>query len=304
MFPLSRRLAVACCALAVVLAVPAASHADPLIGIGDQRATMFTNPLFQRLDIPIVRYIAPYDAIDQGPDARNADAFITAAQATGAKVLVAFYHSRVNPEELPSVAEYTAAVQKFVQTFPSVREYQPWNEANRGDVPGQFSSPTARQAAQYYSALRKVCTSCTVTGLDLLDGIDMKPSLRYLKQFQKVARPAPKVWGLHNYSDTNRNSTTRTKQFLRAVKGSVWLTETGGIVKLGSTLKGGSAGQARAAKALKLTFKIADSSSRIKRLYVFQWTGSGSGARFDAGLTNPNGTARPAYKVFASHTGG
>jgi hypothetical protein len=304
MSSLLRRLALAACTLSVVLAVPAASHAAPLIGIGDQRASMFTSPLFQRLDVPIVRYIAPYDAIDQGVDARNADAFISAAQASGKKVLVAFYHSRVNPEKMPSVAAYTAAVQKFIQTFPYVREYQPWNEANRGNVPGQFSSPTAKQAAQYYSALRKACTGCTVTGLDLLDGIDMAPSLRYLKQFQKLAKPAPTIWGLHNYSDTNRNSSTRTRQFLRAVKGSVWLTETGGIVKLGSTLKGGSAGQARAAKALALTFKIAASSSRIKRLYVFQWTGSGSSARFDAGLTNPDGTARPAYKVFASHTGG
>jgi hypothetical protein len=304
MFPLLRRLAVAGCVLSVFVVAPAASHADPLIGIGDQRATMFSSPLFEDLDIPIVRYIAPYDAIDQGPDARAADAFISAAQASGKKVLVAFYHSRADPEDMPSTAEYTTAVEKFIKAFPSVREYQPWNEANRGNVAGQFSSPTARQAAQYYMALRKVCAGCTVTGLDLLDGIDMAPSLRYLKQFQKVAKPAPKIWGLHNYSDTNRNSTTRTKQFLRAVKGSVWLTETGGIVKLGSTLKGGSAGQARAAKALKLTFKIADSNSRIKRLYVFQWTGSGSGARFDAGLTNPDGTARPGYKVFASHTGG
>jgi hypothetical protein len=301
---MSRRLAVIACALPVLLAAPAVSHAEPLIGIGDQQASMFSSPLFQRLDIPIVRYIAPYDAMDQGPDARRADAFIQAAQATGARVLVAFYHSREDPEVLPSTAAYTAAVQKFIQAFPYLREYQPWNEANRGNVPGQFKSPSASQAASYYMALGKVCTGCTVTGLDLLDGINMVPSLRYLKQFQRLAKPAPTIWGLHNYSDTNRNSTTRTRQFLRSVRGSVWLTETGGIVKLGSALPGGSAGQARAARALKLTFQIADSNPRIKRLYVFQWTGSGSRARFDAGLMNPDGTARPGYKVFASRTGG
>jgi hypothetical protein len=298
-----RRLAVSACALSVVLAVPAASHADPLIGIGDQQASMFSSPLFQRLDVPIVRYIAPYDAMDQGPDARRADAFIRAAEADGKKVLVAFYHSREDPEVLPSTAAYTKAVQRFIAAFPYVREYQPWNEANRGDVPGQFKSPTARQAAGYYTALRKVCTGCTVTGLDLLDGVNMAPSLRYLKQFQKLARPAPKVWGLHNYSDTNRNSTTRTKQFLKAVRGSVWLTETGGIVKFGAGFPGGSKGQTRAAKALELMFKIADSNGRIKRLYIFQWTGSSSRARFDAGLMNPNGTQRPGYKVVARHVG-
>jgi hypothetical protein len=298
-----RRLAVLTFALSVALAAPAASHAAPLIGIGDQQASMFSNPLYQALDVPIVRYIAPYDAINSGPDARRADAFIRAAQASGAKVLVAFYHSRVNPERLPSTAAYTRAVQKFVQAFPSVREYQPWNEANRGNVPGQFRSPSARQAASYYMALRRVCRGCTVTGLDLLDGSNMKPSLRYLKEFKRYARPAPRIWGLHNYSDTNRNSSTRTRAVLAAVKGEVWLTETGGIVKFGSNFPGGSAGQARAARSLRFMFRLANSSSRIKRLYIFQWTGSSSRARFDAGLTNPNGSARPGYSVVKQQIG-
>jgi hypothetical protein len=291
------------CALTVALAAPAASHADPLIGIGDQQATMFSNPLYQALDVPIVRYIAPYDAINSGPDARRADAFIRAAQANGAKVLVAFYHSRVNPERMPSTSAYTRAVQKFVKAFPYVREYQPWNEANRGNVPGQFRSPSARQAASYYMALRRVCSGCTVTGLDLLDGANMKPSLAYLKQFQRYARPAPRIWGLHNYSDTNRHSSTRTRAVLRAVKGDVWLTETGGIVKFGSNFPGGSKGQKRAAGALRYMFQLADMSSRIKRLYIFQWTGSNSRARFDAGLTNPNGSARPGYSVVKQQIG-
>jgi hypothetical protein len=298
-----RPIAALCCAVALGLAAPAISAADPIVGIGDQQATMFANPLFQDLDVPVVRYIAPYDAMNSGVDARNAAEFISAAQLSGAKVLVAFYHSRVHPMVMPSKAAYTSAVKKFIAAFPYVNEYQPWNEANRGTVPGQFKSPTARQAATYYMALRSACVGCTVTGLDLLDGINMAPSLKYLKAFQKLARPAPKIWGLHNYSDTNRNSDTRTKAFLKAVRGSVWLTETGGIVKFGSGFPGGTTGQKRAAKALTLMFKIAASNSRIKRLYIFQWTGSPSSARFDAGLTNPNGTARPGYDVVKDHIG-
>jgi hypothetical protein len=298
-----RPLAALGCAVALLCAAPAVSSADPIIGIGDQQATMFASPLFQDLDVPIVRYIAPYDAMNTGVDARNADAFITAAQASGAKVLVAFYHSRVHPEKMPSKAAYTSAVKKFIAAFPYVREYQPWNEANRGMVPGQFASPTAKQAATYYMALRSACVGCTVTGLDLLDGVNMAPSLKYLKQFQKLAKPAPTIWGLHNYSDTNRNSSVRTKAFLKAVRGSVWLTETGGVVKFGSNFPGGTVGQKRAAKALTLMFKIADSNSRIKRLYIFQWTGSSNSARFDAGLTNPDGTARPGYNIVKQHIG-
>jgi hypothetical protein len=297
-----RPLAALCCVAAIALAVPTASSAAE-IGIGDQQAAMFSNPLFEALDVPIVRYIAPYDAMAHGIDARAADAFIKAAQLSGKQVLVAFYHSRYTPEKMPSRGAYVSAVRRFIQAFPYVREYQPWNEANRGTVPGAFESPTAKQAATYYMALRQTCSGCTVTGLDLLDGQNMAPSLAYLKQFQRYAKPAPTIWGLHNYSDTNRNSMSRTKAFLKAVRGQVWLTETGGIVQFGSNFPGGSKGQARAAKALKLMFKIADSNSRIKRLYIFQWTGSGRSARFDAGLTNPDGTARPGYRIVQSEIG-
>jgi hypothetical protein len=297
-----RPLAALCCVGALALAVPTASGAAQ-IGIGDQQASMFDSPLFQDLDVPIVRYIAPYDAMRHGVDARNADAFIKAAQLTGKRVLVAFYHSRYTPQRLPSAGAYTSAVRRFIRAFPYVREYQPWNEANRGTVPGAFASPSARTAATYYMQLRKVCTGCTVTGLDLLDGINMAPSLAYLREFQRYARPAPKIWGLHNYSDTNRNSTSRTRAFLRAVRGQVWLTETGGIVKFGASFPGGSKGQARAARALRLMFRIADISSRIQRLYIFQWTGAPSSARFDAGLTDTDGTARPGYRVVRDRIG-
>ncbi|MBX5441480.1 MAG: hypothetical protein IRZ32_08125 [Solirubrobacteraceae bacterium] len=297
-----RTLAAGCCAALALLAAPSAGSAAT-IGIGDQQASMFSSPLFQQLDVPIVRYIAPYDAMDHGDDARNAAAFIEAAQKAGARVLVAFYHSRHTPMKLPSRSQYIRATRKFIRAFPYVREYQPWNEANRGTVKGQFASPSARTAATYYMALRSICTGCTVTGLDLLDGVDMGPSLRYLRTFQKYAKPAPRIWGLHNYSDTNRNSMERTRAFLRAVRGSVWLTETGGVVKLGSTFPGGRTGQERAAKALRLMFRIADAFPRIKRLYIFQWTGSGPNARFDAGLTNPDGTARPGYRVVRDRIG-
>lgn len=297
-----RSLAAGCCAaLACLVAASAGSAAT--IGIGDQQASMFSSPLFQELDVPIVRYIAPYDAMNHGDDARNAATFIEAAEKAGARVLVAFYHSRHTPMKLPTRGQYVSATRKFIRAFPSVREYQPWNEANRGTVPGLFASPSARTAATYYMALRRICTGCTITGLDLLDGMDMAPSLRYLRTFQRYAKPAPRIWGLHNYSDTNRNSTARTRAFLRAVRGSVWLTETGGIVKLGSTFPGGRSGQARAATALRQMFRIADRNPRIKRVYVFQWTGSPSSARFDAGLTNPDGTARPGYRVVRDRIG-
>ena len=65
-------------------------------------------------------------------------------------MLVAFYHSEYSPTRLPSVRQYQRDVQKFVKLFPNVRQYQSWDEANRGNVRGLFSSPSPKAAAQYY----------------------------------------------------------------------------------------------------------------------------------------------------------
>ena len=170
-------------------------------------------------------------------------------------------------------------MQKFIKLFPKVRQYQPWNETNRGNVAHLFSSPSAMQSAEYYKALRSVCHGCTLTGLDILDGPSVSPSLRYVAQFKhdisRLKVPMPQLWGLHNYSDTNRFQSTRTRAILAALPGQVWLTETGGIVKFGGAFpnKKGS-GLERAAKALSFMFKLASSNSRIKRLYIFQWSGA------------------------------
>ena len=42
--------------------------------------------------------------------------------------------------------------------------------------------------------------------------------------------------------------------------------------------------------------------SKITRLYVYRWFGEARGARFDAGLVNPDGSPRKAYSVFARKT--
>ena len=38
--------------------------------------------------------------------------------------------------------------------------------------------------------------------------------------------------------------------------------------------------------------------SKITRLFVYTWYGNDRRARFDAGLVNPDGSPRPAFKVF------
>jgi hypothetical protein len=292
----------------VLLATSAGALAGPsarvsssyLTGVGDEQTEMFGNPLWQQLHTKIARYIAPYDAAVRPYSLGLARQWIAAAEAQHQQVLVAFYHSEYTPTKMPSVAVYQRDVQKFVKLFPKVRQYQAWNETNRGNVAHLFSSPSALQSAQYYKALRSVCHGCTLTGLDILDGPSVSPSLRYVAQFKhdisRLKVPMPQLWGLHNYSDTNRFQSTRTRAILAAVPGQVWLTETGGIVKFGGAFpnKKGS-GLRRASKALAYMFRLAASNSRIKRLYIFQWSGATGAARFDAGLTDPHFNPRPGY---------
>lgn len=284
------------------LALPGGAGATYLTGFGDEQASMFANPLYRQLGTRIARDIVPYDVVDQPVDLAAFKLWYTSAQADGIAPLVAFYHSRVSAERLPSVAGYKREVAKFIRMFPAIRSYQPWNEANRGSVPGQFKSPSAAVAAKYYLAVRSACHGCQVVGLDVLDGASIKPTLTYIKKFQKALRAAhkslPTIWGLHDYSDTNRFRASGTRAVLKTVKGQVWLTETGGIVNFNPSFPNrANQGLARAAKALHYMFSLAASNPRIKRLYIFQWTGSEPKARFDAGLIGPEGAPRSGYFV-------
>jgi hypothetical protein len=271
-----------------------------LTGIGDEQSQMFSDPDWQRLHTKITRYIAPYDAAVRPYSLSQASAWIHAAEAQHQRVLVAFYHSEYTPLKMPSVASYQRDVQRFIRLFPHVRDYQAYNEANRGSIRGVLTSPSASLAAQYYTSLRHVCHGCTVVGLDVLDAQSISPTLNYIAEFKhEVAHlhaTMPSVWGLHNYSDTNRRSSSRTRAVLAAVPGQVWLTETGGIVKFGGAFPNlHGSGLRRAASSLSFMFSLAGSSSRITRLYIYDWSGGTAATRFDAGLTDVHHVPRPGY---------
>jgi hypothetical protein len=304
-------LALATTLLVCVLAVPDAmgsakprAHAAAtyLTGIGDEQSLMFANPLWRQLHTKIVRYIAPYDAVAHPYSLQLATSFIHAAEAQHEQILVSFYHSEYSPTKLPSVALYQHYVQKFVRLFPHVKQYQSWDEANRGNVPHAFSSPSAVAAARYYQALIRVCHGCTAIGLDVLDAANISPTLRYISEFKReigrLRTIMPRIWGLHNYSDINRLESWRTRALVAAFGGQVWLTETGGLVKFGGAYpnRDGS-GLTRAARVLKYMFAVAASVPRIKRLYIYNWTGGTAKTRFDAGLTNAHDQPRAGYQV-------
>lgn len=278
---------------------PAAAY---MTGIGDEQTTMFSSPLYQQLHTRITRYIAPYDAAVRPDGLAKARAWITAAEAQHEQVLVAFYHSEHTPTHLPTPAAYQKDVAAFVKDFPNVRQYQAWDESNRGYIPRVLDSPSATKTARYYQALLRVCHGCTVLGLDVLDSAYTRPTLRYISEFKREVRRLrtvmPKIWGLHNYADVNRLENWRTRQLIRALGGQVWLTESGGVVQFGSAYpnRHGS-GLKRAAKVLKYMFAAAAVDPQIKRLYIYDWSGGNASTRFDAGLTNAHDQPRPGYVI-------
>jgi hypothetical protein len=261
-------------------------HGGLAVGIGEQQTAMFANPLFRALRIDKARIVVSYDAVSVGFERQIVDTWMAQAKAAGVEPFVTFAHSRVHPKKLPSVAEFRAAFQAFRKRYPQVRVYAPWNEINHVSQP---TSKSPARAAEYYNVVKAACGGCTVLAGDLLDQPGMT---RYLARYRRGLRGTPTVWGLHNYADANRFRTSGLGSLLRAVKGDVWLTETGGIVAFGRSFP---RDEQRAAKATKYVLALAVKTPRVKRVYLYNWTGSKPTDRFDSGLVGPDGRPRPAY---------
>ena len=297
-----RRLLFPLALLIAMLAVPATGHAYTL-GVSDQQASTFTNPLFAPLKIKAARYITPYDVMDSPADRDALTAWVDAARAAHQRILVHFERSHRSGRErhLPSVSEYKREIAKFHAAFPDVKEIGVWNEVNRcqssSRVAGQPTCRKEQRLASYFRAARQVFTrpGTRIVALDVLDEQNVSKTVSTIRRFRHFAGSKATILGFHNYSDTNRFSTTRTRRVLAAWPGKVWLTETGGIVKLGRSFPTSTS---RAARALGCMFTLGKSNSRIQRLYVYQFNPAFSASDdFDAGLINSDGSKRPGYTV-------
>jgi hypothetical protein len=294
-------------ALILCAAFAAPAQANFAVGIADQHASMFDNANFQALKIKRIRYLVAYDWYKVGWQKNEVDAFMKRAQAAGADVLVHFTakrgcynngkYSKRKACRAPSVAAYKSSFKRFKTLYPWVKTYGAWNEGNH------ISQPVAhnpKRAAQYFLAARSLCRSCNIVAADVLDQKNMSS---WVAQFKRYAKGKAKIWGLHNYGDVNRKRNTGTRELLRIAPGQVWLTETGGILKFGKAYPRSETRQARATKYMfslvsKYDSRLRGMKGRVTRLYNYQWTGAKKGARFDAGLVNPNGTPRKAYSQF------
>ena len=278
--------------------------APPVVGVSDQRPATFADPLFTALGLRTARLIVPWNAVLTQPE--RLAGWLGAAQGAGLEPLVSFEHGADDrcpdaPCHAPNVAEYTAAFLAFRAAYPWVTTISPWNEANHQSQP---TGTNPRLAAEYYNAVLANCAGCTIVAADVLDSPNMEG---YLKAFRAAAKGNPKVWGLHNYSDSNRFRTTGTDTMLEAVPGEVWLTETGGVVEF-TTTTGVAAlpyDEARATAAMSFLFDklVTPNSSRIRRVYVYQWRKSNADDRFDAGVVSWDGRPRRSYDVLRARLG-
>jgi hypothetical protein len=287
-----RALALAAVALAGLAASPAAALALT-VGLGDQKAAVFSDARLRALHLGVARLIVPWDAATTEPAA--VQGWLDAVAAAGMQPHVAFEHRRADrcpgsPCLIPTRAQYRAAVAAFHARFPQVRVFTTWNEANHESQP---VSGAPEAVAGYYEELTSICPACTVVAGDVLDSGSY---VRWLQRFEAATSTDPQLWGLHNYADATYGRTTGTDAVLATVPGQLWIEETGGIVTLRNSAgrETLTSSEPRAAAAIDQAFAIARTRSRITRMYVYQWQAAALD-RFDAGLLRPDGTPRPSY---------
>jgi hypothetical protein len=290
--------------LLAVLLLPAVADARYAthVGVGDQNAAMFDQPLFQATGIKRVRYFVPWDAVRHRTELRKAEDYVRRAAQDGISVTMHISTDDLRPGRghLPTPAGYNDVVGRLVRDLRplGVREWGVWNEANH---PSQPTSKHPKRAAQYYQVMRQICRGCTIVALDVLDQRKVESYISsFYKALPRNLRRTARVVGIHNYGDVNRRKSSGTTSIMRQVRKFVhaphfWLTETGGIVELG---RNWPCSQSRAANRLGYLFTLLRKyHSSIDRAYVYNWFGVGCRTRMDTGVVNADGTPRRSYQV-------
>ncbi len=273
-------------------ALAGASHADARVfAIADQNPAMFSAPGWHALAENRARVVVPWNLASGATDRRGAK-WLDAAREAGVKPLVTWGPSG---GRLPTRSAFTRAFRAFRKRWPQVREFSTWNEPN-------LRGRTAKQPqllVKYYRAMRRSCPSCTVLAPEL---VDLQSAPAWARRFERAARSRRIIWGLHNYQDVNYFRPLHksvTAKMLRAVKGPIWLTETGGFVRF----KHWSYSEQRADRATRHALAIADrGGARIPRVYLYHWLGSSTN-KWDSGLLGYDGRPRPAYWTLARASG-
>ena len=267
--------------------LPRKAAAPPIVGIADQHSNLFFDPLFSQAGITHSRLLVGWNGIYKDAERANMDAYLTVAHALNIDVLVTFGNAWGEGRNRPTPAAFVQAFRRVRERYPWVTEFATWNEPNL-----QGASPEL--TASYWRALRRECRSCTILAADMVDTPTMA---KWIKRFRRVSRREPQFWGLHNYVDANTFRSTGTRGILKATKGEVWLTETGGVVERHNASKISFAtGTDHAAQAVRYIFgRLVPLNRRIRRVYLYNWRATPGATTWDSALLNADGTPRAAY---------
>lgn len=295
----NRTLVLLGCLLAVALAAAAGAQAQARFGLSDYEPKSFSDPRVAELGIHLARDVVPWDAALRKSERAGVTEWLDAVRKHHLIPFVTFESSPVS-RRAPSPGSYLHAFLAFRKLFPWVKEFSPWDEANHSSQP---IDRNPHLGAEYYNAIAAHCPGCEVTAPDLLDS-DANFE-RWALQFAHYAHPYPKIWPFNPYSSVSVDSSSRIEQMLHAVRGQIWFSEVGGVVWWkfrGRLIYHGPAYAARVAHEI---FDLARLSPRITRIYYYHWRSPGvpghmpRKARWDSGLIDAHGRARPALWVVA-----
>ena len=218
--------------LIAALLVPAQAQALPKIAFSDNATRTLLDKRFQATGIKQVRRNVAYDTVvNGGRRRRELDDWMGYAQAHNIEPLISFFKSHKGERRLPTVAGYRKHFRAFRERYPWVKYFSTFNEANFPDAQPTGNFP--KRTAQFYRVARRECSGarCTVLTMDFrADG--SKHSAWWLKIFKRHMGPGPHIWGLVAHPDVNRSSTTRTRAFLRSVRGNVWAVEVLSLIHI------------------------------------------------------------------------
>ena len=286
-------------ALAGAPKAAAVSRAGPVVGVGEQKPSMFQSTPWKALGLRVARYTAPWDALEDPQQLALLDAWMASARRARVRVLVGFAHSLRTQQltkVLPTPRRFEREFKRFRARYPWVRDWLVWNEANH---PGALTARRPRRAAQLFDAVARNCRSCQVVAADVLDTRNMA---WWVRRFRSSARHAPKIWGLHNYGDANGLKTKSTLKLLSLTRGKIWFTETGGVVvrrdyRGQRVLRTYRYSLRHAAQSTTHALKLSCLSPRITRIYLYHWQPPVKVTNWDSGLVDQRGRPRPAYKA-------
>lgn len=297
---MNRIVVLLACLFAVGLASAAGAGAQASFGLSDYEPKNFSDPRVAQLGVHLARDVVPWNAALRKGDRSEVGEWLRAVR--GAHQIVPFvtFEHADNSSRAPSPGQFLHAFLAFRKLFPWVKEFSPWDESNHA------SQPIARNphlGAEYYNLLAAHCRGCVVTAPDLLDS-DANFE-RWALQFAHYAHPYPKIWPFNPYTSVSTHNPSRIEQMLRIVHGQIWFSEVGGVVWWKFRGKLIYHGPAYAARIAHYIFDFAALSPRITRIYYYHWRSPGvpghvaRKARWDAGLIDAHGRARPAMWVVA-----